>query len=112
MRKRRPSERRNARCVFHIAEIDEQKCSRRFTAVITPIATGDACIAGLALVPKRGQYDGATLSEIGRDRVHCEMDGGIGGRQLCEGSVRLRRAEQISSRQESGAMWTTSFRRG
>jgi len=102
VRKRRPGERRNARCVVHIAETDEQKCSRRSTVATTPIVTGDACIAGLASVPKRGQYDGAALSESGRDRVHCEMDGEIGGPRLFGGSVRWSRAEWISSRPEPG----------
>ena len=46
-------------CVVHIAEIDEQQCSRRFTEAITRIATGDASIAGLGSVPKRGLCAGA-----------------------------------------------------
>jgi hypothetical protein len=50
--------------VARIAETDEQKCSRRCTVVTIRIATGDASTAGLASVPKRGQYDGAALSEV------------------------------------------------
>jgi hypothetical protein len=94
-------------CVAHIAETDEQKCSKRCTAATIHIATGDASTAGLVSVPKRGQYAGAALSGNGRGPAHRGEDGGIGGRQLYEENVRLRRAESISSRQESGAMWIT-----
>ena len=59
-------------CVVHIAEIDEQQCSRRFTEAITRIATGDVFTAGPALVPKRGRYVGAAWSGSGRD---CDRHG-------------------------------------
>jgi hypothetical protein len=98
------------RCVVHTAETDEQKCSRRCTAAITHIVTGDASAAGPASVRKRGQYDGAAWSGSGRGPAHCGRDGGIGGCQLCEESVKLRRAEWTSNRQESGGMWITSYR--
>ena len=82
-------------CVVHIAETDEQKCSRLFTAAIVPIATGAASIAGLASVPKRGLYDGAALSGSGRGPVHCGGGGGIGGCQPCGESAKLKRVEWI-----------------
>ena len=68
--KQQPGERRNARCVVHIAETDEQKCSRRFTVATVPIATGDASTAGPASVPKRGQYAGAEWIGSGQAPAH------------------------------------------
>ena len=69
MRKRRTGERRNARCVVHIAETDEQKCSRPCTAATVHIATGDASTAGPASVPKRGQCVGVVFIGSGRARA-------------------------------------------
>jgi len=89
------------KCVVHTAETDEQKCSRRSTGATAPIATGDACTAGLASVPRRGRSVGAAWIGSGRGVAHCGKDGGVYGRQLCEGNVRLRRAEWTSSREES-----------
>src|SRR6266849_520862 len=100
----KPGKRRDARCVVHIAEPDEQKCSKRFTAATIPIATDDASIADPASVPRRGPYVGAAWSGSGQAPAHCGRDGGIGGRQLCGKSVRWRRAAWISTRRESGAM--------
>src|SRR5882724_2916592 len=85
-------------CVVHIAETGELKCSRRSTVVTTPIATVDASTAGPASAPKRGQYVGAALTGSGRDPALYGRDGGIGGRQLCVGNVRLRRAEWLRPR--------------
>ena len=55
----------NAQCAVHIAVTDEQKCSKRFTAATTRIATGDVFTAGPASVPKKGQYAGAAWNENG-----------------------------------------------
>ena len=85
----------DARCVVHIAETDEQKCSRRFTAAITRIATGDVSIADPASVPKKDQYGGAAWSENGRGRAHLGRDGGKCGHQRCAGSARWSLAEWI-----------------
>src|SRR5882762_5297862 len=75
-------------CVVHIAEIDEHKCSRRFTAATTRIATGGVLIAGPGSVPKKGQYAGASWSGNGQDTNHPGKDGETGGHQRCAGSAR------------------------
>ncbi len=99
-------------CVVHIAETDEQKCSRRFTAATTRIATGDASIAGPASVPKKGRCAGAVLNGSGRVTDHLGRDGGKGGRQHYAGSVKWNLVEWILSRLLSAAMWTTLCRQG
>src|SRR6266704_5102361 len=70
------TERRNPQCVVHIAETDEQKCSKRFTVAIAPIATVDASTVGLGSVPRRGPYAGAAWIGSGRDHDLCGRDGG------------------------------------
>jgi len=50
---------------------------------------------------------GAAWIGSGRDPALYGRDGGVGGRQLCWVGVRLKRAEWISNKQESGVMWTT-----
>src|SRR2546425_13326353 len=112
MRRRQPGERRYARCAAHIAETDEQKCSRRCIAVTTRIATGDASTAGPASVPKKGQCAGAASNENGRECDHLGRDGGKGGHQHFVGSVRWGRVAGVSSKQEAGGEWNTFWPRG
>src|SRR5713226_167752 len=58
MRSRQSGGRRDARCVVHIAETDEQKCSRRSTVAIVRIATVDAAASLDATGSKRPFFSG------------------------------------------------------
>ena len=86
-------------------------CGDRRTEVLKTVYRGHSsyrhrrCLyCGSRFSTQERPYAGVVLSESGRDSAHRGRDGGICGRQPSEGNVKWRRAEWISSKQESDGM--------